>query len=173
MRVLCCLDGTNSEQIGKALSTLVNVGNVGDTGNASERTIGLLYVIDSGPHGEMGRKREGLLRPRQPTGPLHERVRQAETVAAQDILEEGLRYIPGAERIQREGRPEREIVLCAAEWRADLIVICPRSPAFTEPKLGPKSVGHVARFVLDHAPCPVLLVRTFMANNFSLPRERP
>jgi hypothetical protein len=27
------------------------------------------------------------------------------------------------------------------------------------PHLGPKSIGHVARFVLDHAPCPVLLVR--------------
>ena len=25
--------------------------------------------------------------------------------------------------------------------------------------IGPKSVGHVARFVLDHAPCPVLLAR--------------
>jgi Arsenical pump membrane protein len=27
------------------------------------------------------------------------------------------------------------------------------------PPSGPKSVGHVARFVLDHAPCAVLLVR--------------
>lgn len=25
--------------------------------------------------------------------------------------------------------------------------------------IGPKSVGHVARFVLDHAPCPVFLAR--------------
>ncbi|GAC1646909.1 MAG: hypothetical protein NVS4B9_38790 [Ktedonobacteraceae bacterium] len=152
MRVLCCLDGTNSEQVGRALSVLIG----GD-----ERTVGLLYVVDSGPRGEMERKREGLLRPRHPSGPLHERVRQAEALAAQDILSEGLRYMPGAETVQRAGRPEREIVLYAAEWRADLIIICPRSPAFIGPASGPKSVGHVARFVLDHAPCPVLLVRPF------------
>ncbi len=176
MRVLCCLDGTNSEQISQALSTLVHAGNAGNAGNtedADERTIGLLYVIDSGPHGEMERKREGLLRPRRPGGLLRERMRQAETVAAQDILDEGLRSMPGAERLQREGRPEREIVLYASEWRADLIVICPRSPAFARPAIGPKSVGHVARFVLDHAPCPVLLVRPLMESGFSLPRERP
>jgi hypothetical protein len=27
------------------------------------------------------------------------------------------------------------------------------------PPTGPPSVGHTARFVVDHAPCPVLLVR--------------
>ncbi len=161
MRVLCCLDGTNSEQIGKALSTLVNPG---------ERTIGLLYVVDSGPQREMERKREGLMRPRRPSGPLHERIRQAETVAAQDILDEGQRYISGAETLQREGRPEREIILYAAEWRADLIIICPRSPEHEGPAIGPKSVGHIARFVLDHAPCPVLLVRAMVGSEVSLPR---
>jgi len=39
---------------------------------------------------------------------------------------------------------------------------CPRSPTFGGPTLGPKSVGHVARFVLDHAPCPVLLLRQYV-----------
>ncbi len=161
MRVLCCLDGTNSEEVSKAVSALVNPG---------ERTVGLLYVVDSGPHGEMERKREGLIRPRRPSGPLQERVQQADSIAVQDILDEGLHYIPGAERLQREGRPEREIVLCAAEWQADLIVICPRSLKFAGPAIGPKSVGHVARFVLDHAPRPVLLVRPTITNGFSLPR---
>jgi nucleotide-binding universal stress UspA family protein len=150
MRILCCLDGTNIEQLTKALSLIVN---------PDERTLGLLYVTDTGPHGEIERKREGLLRPRHPSGPLSERMRQAEATAAQDILQEGLRYLPDAETLHREGRPEREIVNCAAEWNADLIVICPRSPQYGGPALGPKSVGHVARFVLDHAPCPVLLVR--------------
>ncbi len=150
MRVLCCLDGTNSEEVSRAMMGVVK---------PEERVVGLLYVVDSGPHGEMGRKREGLMRPRRPSGPLQDRIQQAETFAVQDILDEGLRYMPGAETLQREGRPEREIVLCATEWRADLIIICPRSPKFDGPTLGPKSVGYVARFVLDHAPCPVLLVR--------------
>jgi nucleotide-binding universal stress UspA family protein len=150
MRVLCCLDGTNIEQVSQAISSLVNV---------DEHKIGLLYVTDSGPHTEMERQRERFLRPRRPSGPLDERMRQAEVAAAQDILQEGLRYLSSAEIMQREGRPEREIVQCAFEWQADLIVICPRSPQHGGPALGPKSVGHVARFVLDHAPCPVLLVR--------------
>ncbi len=152
MRVLCCLDGSNIEQISKALAALVN---------PNDRTIGLLYVTDSGPHGEIERKREGLLRPRHPSGPLSERIQRAETAAAQDILQEGLHYLPGAEMLHREGRPEREIVQCASEWNADLVVICPRSPGFESPPPGPRSVGHVARFVLDHAPCPVLLVRGY------------
>jgi nucleotide-binding universal stress UspA family protein len=159
MRVLCCLDGSNSEHLGRALSTLVT---------ADERTIGLLYVTDIGPHHEIERKREGLLRPRHPSGPLQEKIQQAEVVAAQDILQEGLRYVPNAETLSREGRPEREIIQCAAEWNADLIVICSRSPAFGGPALGPKSIGHVARFVLDHAPCPVLLVRLPVSEKASL-----
>jgi nucleotide-binding universal stress UspA family protein len=154
MRVLCCLDGTNIEHIARALSTLVT---------ADERTIGLLYVTDIGPHHEIERKREGLLRPRHLSGPLYEKMRQAEVASAQDILEEGLRNLPGAQTLSREGNPEREIIQCASEWNADLIVICPRSPALGGSALGPKSVGHVARFVLDHAPCPVLLIRLPMS----------
>jgi nucleotide-binding universal stress UspA family protein len=153
MRVLCCLDGTNIDQISRALSTLIT---------ADGRTIGLLYVTDLGPHHEIERKREGLLRPRHPSGPLQEKIQQAEVAAAQDILQEGLRYLSDAQTLSREGRPEQEIIKCASEWNADLIVLCPRSPASGGPALGPKSVGHVARFVLDHAPCPVLLVRPLL-----------
>ncbi len=152
MRVLCCLDGTNIEHISRALSMVAP---------DEERTIGLLYVTDTGPHHEMERKREFLLRPRHASGPLQEKIQQAEIGAAQDILQEGLRYLPQAETLSREGRPEHEIIQCAAEWHADLIIICPRSPAFGSPVVGPKSIGHVARFVLDHAPCPVLLLRQF------------
>jgi nucleotide-binding universal stress UspA family protein len=126
---------------------------------ADERTIGLLYITDLGPHQEIERKRERLLRPRHLSRPLYEKMRQAEVASAQDILQEGLRYLPGAQTLSREGNPEREIIQCASEWNADLIVICPHSPAFGGSVLGPKSVGHVARFVLDHAPCPVLLIR--------------
>src|SRR5436309_11980640 len=100
MRVLCCLDGTNIELISRALTTLVT---------ADERTIGLLYVTDLGPHHEIERKREGLLRPRHTSGSLHEKIQQAEVAAAQDILQEGLRFFSDAETLSREGRPEREI----------------------------------------------------------------
>ena len=118
----------------------------------------LIRVLDH----EIERKREWLLRPRHPSGPLQEKIQYAEAGAAQDILQEGLRYLPLAATLSREGRPEQEIIQCSSEWQADLIVICPRTPAFGEPVLGPKSVGHVARFVLDHAPCPVLLLRQYV-----------
>ena len=49
MRVLCCLDGTNIEVLQKTSSTILN---------SAELTIGLLYVIDSGPRGDMERTRE-------------------------------------------------------------------------------------------------------------------
>src|SRR5713101_4844126 len=101
MRVLCCLDGMNIDQVSKAVAIIAT---------ANDGTIGLLYVTDSGPHGEIERKREGLLRPRHPSGPLNDRMRRAETAAAQDILQEGVHYLPGAEALHREGRPEHEIV---------------------------------------------------------------
>jgi nucleotide-binding universal stress UspA family protein len=164
MRVLCCLDGTNIEQVSQAVSAFL-------PGDAL--AVGLLYVTDSGPHAEMERQRERFLRPRGPDPRLREKMREAEQYAAQDILEEGKRYFATAESIHREGRPEREIVNCAAEWGADLIVLCPRSPQHGGPALGPKSVGHVARFVLDHAPCPVLLVRPLAREQFPIDPRPP
>jgi nucleotide-binding universal stress UspA family protein len=97
-------------------------------------------------------------------------MRQAERSSSHDILNEGLSHFPGAETLQRQGRPEREIVNTAAEWQADLVIICPRAEYGGRHSIGPKSVGHVARFVLDHSPCPVLLVRPLAREEFPIPR---
>ncbi|MEW1912090.1 universal stress protein [Kitasatospora sp. NPDC085895] len=56
-------------------------------------------------------------------------------------------------RVERAGRTEREVV--AAAEGADLLVLA-RDGDRTH--LGPRSLGPAARFVVDHAPCPVLLV---------------
>jgi nucleotide-binding universal stress UspA family protein len=160
MRILCCLDGTNVEQITGAVGTLLRT---------EVRTIGALYVTDSGPREEMEQQRERHLRPPHPPIPRREQMRQAEGMAAQEILEEGSHSLGGAEMLQRTGRPEREIVQAALEWQADVIVVCSRATASGGPPLGPKSVGHVARFVLDHAPCPVLLVRPHVSTAGLLP----
>lgn len=161
MRVLCCLDGTNAEQISKAVSTMLR---------AETRTTAVLHVTDSGPEIQMERQRERFMRPPHPPVPRQERMRQAEGMAAQEILEEGSRALGGAEMLRRTGHVAQEIVQAAAEWQADLLVICSRSSMGKEPLLGPKSVGHVARFVLDHAPCPVLLIRPPTGNVSPLPR---
>lgn len=57
-------------------------------------------------------------------------------------------------RIERTGRVEREVV--AAAEGCDLLVLA-RDGDRTH--LGPHGRGSVSRFVVDHAPCPVLLVR--------------
>jgi nucleotide-binding universal stress UspA family protein len=58
----------------------------------------------------------------------------------------------------RRGQPEHEIIAGANEYRAHAVVLCPR-PRTGATESGPRSVGHVARFVVDHAPVPVLLMR--------------
>ncbi|MEO7020397.1 MAG: universal stress protein [Ktedonobacteraceae bacterium] len=162
MRILCCIDGTNSESLSRAAQMLTSTAHL---------TYGLVYVIDGELRKEIERARERLLRrPPGALSPRDQQMQQAEQASAQDILAEGLHAFPGAETLLRQGRPEREIVNCAAEWQADVILISPRTNYGGMPMLGPKSVGHVARFVLDHAPCPVLLVRPATHERFPLPR---
>ncbi|MEV7770049.1 universal stress protein [Kitasatospora sp. NPDC086791] len=55
--------------------------------------------------------------------------------------------------VERAGRVEREVV--AAAEGAELLVLA-RDGDRT--RLGPHSLGPATRFVVDHAPCPVLLV---------------
>jgi nucleotide-binding universal stress UspA family protein len=61
--------------------------------------------------------------------------------------------------VQRRGRVEREVV--AAAEGADLLVVARDGD---DARLGPRSLGPASRFVVDHAPCQVLLI---------WPRETP
>jgi nucleotide-binding universal stress UspA family protein len=54
---------------------------------------------------------------------------------------------------QRTGRAEREVVAEAED--ADLLVLARDGD---RSRLGPHSLGPHSRFIVDHAPCPVLLV---------------
>ncbi|MGV9646490.1 universal stress protein [Streptomyces sp. NPDC003514] len=56
-------------------------------------------------------------------------------------------------RTERTGRIEREVV--AAADGADLLVLARDGD---RSRLGPHSLGPASRFVVDHAPCPLLLV---------------
>ncbi|MFJ1549852.1 universal stress protein [Streptomyces sp. NPDC088246] len=58
-----------------------------------------------------------------------------------------------AVRLQAHGRAEEEVVR-AAEGAG--LLICARDGDRHRP--GPRSLGPATRFVVDHAPCPVLLV---------------
>ncbi len=59
----------------------------------------------------------------------------------------------GVATIERSGRVEREVV--SAADGAQLLVVARDGD---RSRLGPRSLGQATRFVVDHAPCPVLLV---------------
>jgi nucleotide-binding universal stress UspA family protein len=59
-----------------------------------------------------------------------------------------------AERLHLQGRVEREVIGAVSE-NVDLLVAARDGD---RARLGPHSLGHATRFVLDHAPCDVLLV---------------
>ena len=80
------------------------------------------------------------------------------------------------ERLDVQGRAERAVV--AASAQADLLIAARDGD---RSRLGPRSLGKTTRFVVDHAPCPVLLVwpesapdvATIPRRHITLPRQNP
>jgi nucleotide-binding universal stress UspA family protein len=66
------------------------------------------------------------------------------------------------------GRPERALVEAAAG--AELLVLARDGEL---ERLGPHSLGPVTRFVVDHAPCPILLVWPRRPTTTALPPPPP
>jgi nucleotide-binding universal stress UspA family protein len=97
----------------------------------------------------------GLLgRGRRPADDPARAVGAASAAAAAELLDAAAqRLARPAGTVQRSGRVEHEVVQAAAG--ADLLV-CGRDG--DRHRLGPRSLGRATRFVVDHAPCPVLLV---------------
>ena len=82
------------------------------------------------------------------------RLEQLAATSADELLDAAAaRLGQRCTRCQRVGRPEREVV--AAAEGAELLILA-RDGDLTH--LGPRSLGPVSRFVVDHAACPVLLV---------------
>jgi nucleotide-binding universal stress UspA family protein len=153
MRVLCAIDLRHSVEVVQRVLTLI--------GGVTPELL-LAHVVDTGQRpdperrGPFGR------------GPHHDPEREramteAETAAAQEALDEaqGEAERLGAQVETRllRGRPEQELVSLAQEMGADLIALRLNEFGERRPATGPGSVGHTARFVLDHAPCDVLLIR--------------
>ncbi|MDQ2709179.1 MAG: universal stress protein [Actinomycetota bacterium] len=114
----------------------------------------LLHVIDTqvgeAAHGAFG----GLLgrgsRQRNPGDILTQMARDASS----GVLNDAQRRLSTPARLDsRAGRIEREVVAACED--ADLL-ICARDG--NQKRLGPHSLGHHTRFVIDHAPCAVLLI---------------
>jgi nucleotide-binding universal stress UspA family protein len=156
MRILCAIGQRDAPQF---IQRLVNM-----LGNQHE--IYLLHVLDPGP-------RLGLEEYLHSSGPVQRRrslppdktqaLDAAEQSASQAALAEAVQAAQVAGfsvsgEVQR-GKPEQMIVQTARTWGSQLIVIQASEGTQGRPQIGPTSVGHTARFVLDHAPCDVLLLR--------------
>jgi nucleotide-binding universal stress UspA family protein len=145
---LVCVAGAETEAFWDRVRTLLPTGS----------EVELYHVIDDAPAREL--EVQFLRRPGHPPPPhLDARTRAAESRGSDAILGEAARALGGPARaLAGRGRPERSIVEHAAEAGASLVIVGCRPGELSTPP-APHSLGHVARFVIDHAPCPVLLVR--------------
>jgi nucleotide-binding universal stress UspA family protein len=96
----------------------------------------------------------GLLGRGRPERDPGNRMEALAGVSAAELLNAAAhRLAAPCDRAERRGRVEREVVLAADA--ADLLILARDGD---RSRLGPKSLGRASRFVVDHAPCPVLLV---------------
>ncbi|HEY2972054.1 MAG TPA: universal stress protein [Pyrinomonadaceae bacterium] len=123
----------------------------------------LLHVIDTGPRHDLKHLIEGLRHGPASIPGRGPELSAAEETAGETSLAETQAAAEaagfGAQSRLAKGRPEDVIMQVAREESVSLICISAREGAEGHPHIGPASVGHTARFVLDHAPCDVLLLR--------------
>lgn len=157
--LLVALAGTEDEALPESVAKVIGAG-----GPAVE--IALLHVAETGPRALTADDppvRRGPW-PRPKTAMIEHRLADADAEATAALLavwhERFAAALPGIEitQVAAQGRPEQEIVSAAQRLNADAVVLCAR-PRSGPVEPGPRSLGHVARFVVDHSPVPVLLVR--------------
>lgn len=153
MRVVLCVDGGAPGRLLNAALPLVPSG----------ATWAMVHVIDTRDRVDLGLLRAGV--PGSGSLGANQRalIESAGREHARTVLEAAEASLE-ARALSREssrievGEPGRVICALATEIRADLVVLFARRRG-GGPSTGPPSVGHTARYVVDHAPCPVLLVR--------------
>jgi nucleotide-binding universal stress UspA family protein len=112
----------------------------------------LLHVASEEPVQASAGALEGLLG-RHRRGPeLEARLEGVAGDAADALLRDAAARLgaPAARQVAARGRPEAVVVEAARD--ADVLVVVRDTR-----DLGPRSIGHATRFVIDHAPCRLLL----------------
>jgi nucleotide-binding universal stress UspA family protein len=122
---------------------------------SADAEVTLLHVAPVEVEALAAGARHGLLgRRHHPGPPPPEPLRMISDEAAEALLAEARDRLGRDAQVQRRrGRIEREVV--AAAEGMDLLVLARDGD---HARLGPHSIGPAARFVIDHAPCRVLLV---------------
>jgi nucleotide-binding universal stress UspA family protein len=120
---------------------------------SEQAEVTLLHVAPSDVEELAAAGPAGLLGRRRPPPPDERSLRAVSDEEARRLLD-AARTLWGrdCEMAARRGRVEREVVAACAD--ADLLVLARDG----ELRLGPPSLGRHTRFVLDHAPCTVVVV---------------
>ncbi|WP_163570206.1 universal stress protein [Fodinicola feengrottensis] len=114
----------------------------------------LLYVqasdVSEATHGAFS----GLLGRHRPGHDPGDVVRAASAATGDAVLSAAVERLGFDCRVEHlAGAVERVVVATAAD--ADLLVVARDGD---RSRLGPRSLGHATRFVVDHAPCSVMLI---------------
>jgi nucleotide-binding universal stress UspA family protein len=142
---MACVDAALARAAGDEL-TLLHVTDAGAVDAAQGAFTALLGRGGAGPGGQL----EAMA-----------------AAAATEVLEAAAaRLARPAQQVRRRGRPEREVV--AASRDAALLILARQGAG-----AGPRSLGRADRFVVDHAPCPVLLVWPGPVPDHPLPPAPP
>jgi nucleotide-binding universal stress UspA family protein len=121
---------------------------------SADADITLLHVTSTEAETVAHAVRHGLLGRHPPPHTSREPLRAISEEAAQALLADAhTRLGRPAKTEARRGRIEREVV--AAAERMDPLIFARDGD---HERLGPRRIGPAARFVIDHAPCRVLLI---------------
>ncbi|MGA7911539.1 MAG: universal stress protein [Candidatus Dormiibacterota bacterium] len=151
MRVLVLVDGLHTEALIDGLARIVRI---------DQAELLLVYVQGPGPRAGLDLVRHRPGGHRLPPHRERELVEAELLGSASALAEAELRaraLFATVKSMQLAGEPGRAVCDVAARERVDVIVI--RAGGRDQPPVGPKSLGPTARFVTDHSPCPVLLLR--------------
>jgi nucleotide-binding universal stress UspA family protein len=150
-RVLVLVDGIHSVELIGAVARLIAL---------HDAEVLLLYVDPAGPRAGLEMARHRPARHGLPPHRLRE-VEEAERQSGAEALAEAAGALgdlaAGVETSAVRGDAGRVVCESAARWHADVVAI--RAGGRDRPPVGPASVGPVSRYVTDHAPCAVLLLR--------------
>lgn len=152
MRILVLIDGVHTKETFDELARLVHLDGA---------ELLLAYVRSPGQRTslELMRRRPGGHRPLPPH--RERELIEAETAGGESAVAEAEAvsrgYGSSVTTIQISGEPGRAVCELAAREHAELIVV--RAGGRDRPPIGPGSLGPTARFITDHGPAPVLLLR--------------
>ena len=149
MRILCAIGIRRGAELVRRVTEVAKPGD----------ELVLVHVVDTGPRHHVNHL-EGTLHSHHDH---REELNAAEEESGQAMLKEAAEEasragVGAATRLER-GNPEHVVVALAQEMGARLVALLARENPQSHPRQGPPSVGHTARFIIDHAPADVLLFR--------------